>query len=42
MLSTIAIVRKAIIKVNATPRSSVMNYKDLDLVNHTNIRHIEL
>jgi len=32
MLSTIAIVRKATMRTNITPRSSVITYKDPDLV----------
>ena len=32
MLSAIVIIRKATIRTNAMPRSSIMIYKDLDLV----------
>ena len=32
MLSAIVIARKAIIRTNIMPRSSVINYKDLDIV----------
>jgi hypothetical protein len=32
MLSTIVIVRKATIRTNITPRSSVINYKEPDIV----------